>query len=672
MNDVPKFLVEWPSRWQEFRTAIRPALARSQKELAGEAHTGLWPYRGLLAAWLVEAVLLTAVIVIPSHLASMRPYIPPPMPKYDVIYYSGDELPKTEDSGGAQAGRSGRAGGQEAHHNTQAIRVARGNAVRETVVDAPNVNLPQSNAAVANLLAYKPIPGPPPAEGFRASRQLPSFGQSVVPPVPQVRRDKMQPARGLETAVVAPPPAAPQNNLGALHIPGNRTVQVVPPPVSAPEQLTNLNPKLTLPTALVVAPPPQVSRDVASLGPGFGSGQIQKQVVPPPAQLSGTGTQRRAVSGIGDAGVVAPPAQVSGVVGSRSSLLGDLGNSGVVAPPTEVSGIGSGRHQPSGVLGGGEIALAPPPSIPGAAAGSGHGNRGAGLGGPFETGLVSAPPNGGGTPGGSGVVVSSQPGSKLGLPGNGGAGSLAMSPSGTGKAGVGGSGGGAGIGKGNGPGSGFSGEGSGTAKEGSGRGSDTLARGGISPYPGPGGAGSGTLGKPALPGVAVRGGSNIITLPSFGSGANDPTAPGHSSLGTDRHGPGITIVATPRSGGAMNIYGQLKGDRVYTIYFDTSLGTAVLQYADPASATHPYTEDLTAPEPMRADLPAGLRASRLVIACILDRSGAVKNAQVLEPGARELTAKVMAALPNWKFRPALHGDEPVEVNAILGFAIDTR
>src|SRR5207237_3738240 len=122
----------------------------------------------------------------------------------------------------------------------------------------------------------------------------PSFGQSVVPPVPQVRRDKMQPAHGLETTVVAPPPAAPQNNLAVLHIPGNRTVQVVPPPVSAPEQLTNLNPKLTLPTALVVAPPPHVSSDVASLGPALASGQVQHQVMPPPAPFTELGTQRRA------------------------------------------------------------------------------------------------------------------------------------------------------------------------------------------------------------------------------------------------------------------------------------------------------------------------------------------------------------------------------------------
>jgi hypothetical protein len=247
-----------------------------------------------------------------------------------------------------------------------------------------------------------------------------------------------------------------------------------------------------------------------------------------------------------------------------------------------------------------------------------------------------------------------------------------MSPAGGDKPGLGGSGGGAGIGRGNGPGSGFSGEGTGAGKEGTGRGSAPNARGGISPYPGTGGAGSGTSGTPAMPGVSVRGGTNTIALPSFGSEGKQPNVPDRSSASGDPHGPGITVVATSRSGGAFNFYGTLKGDRVYTIYIETALGTTVMQFADPTSTAHPYAEDLAAPQPMRADLPANLQRSRLVIACILDRSGALRNLQVLEPGAATLTAKVLAALPSWKFRPAMRGDQPVEVNAILGFGIDTN
>lgn len=173
MNDAPNFLIEWPSRWDEFLTAVGPAFGQSPKRLAGEAQTGLFPYWGILVSWAFELLLLVAAIVIPAKLASMQPYEPPPKPKYDIIYYTGNELPKTEDLGGAEAGRSGRSGGREAFHPTQTIRVARGTTVRETVADAPKLNLPVSNSAVANLLAMKSLPGPAPAEGMRSSLRAP-------------------------------------------------------------------------------------------------------------------------------------------------------------------------------------------------------------------------------------------------------------------------------------------------------------------------------------------------------------------------------------------------------------------------------------------------------------------------------------------------------------------
>jgi hypothetical protein len=204
-----------------------------------------------------------------------------------------------------------------------------------------------------------------------------------------------------------------------------------------------------------------------------------------------------------------------------------------------------------------------------------------------------------------------------------------------------------------------------------------VAKNGISPYPGPGGAGNGTNGKPPVPGVSVSGGSNnIVTLGSFGSDSGKPDPPGRSSTGGNHPGLGVTVVATSRSGGAFNFYGALKGDKVYTIYLETGLGPAVMQFADPTSEHHAYGEELASPEPMRVevrgDLPASFQPSRLVIACTLDRSGSLRGTQVLEPGSAEMTSKVLASLPTWKFRPAFRGDQPVEVNAILGFNIDTR
>lgn len=97
-----------------------------------------------------------------------------------------------------------------------------------------------------------------------------------------------------------------------------------------------------------------------------------------------------------------------------------------------------------------------------------------------------------------------------------------------------------------------------------------------------------------------------------------------------------------------------------------------MEYSDPASAAHPSSAQLSEPEAIRKDLPAGLRPTHVMISCILDRSGDLKDLKVLEPGAAETTSKILVALHSWKFRPAFRGNEPVEVTVILGFGIDTR
>lgn len=710
MNDELKLLIEWSSPWREFVTSVRPALAKSPRPLAGEARTGLFPHQGMLTAWIVEALLLVAAIALPARLAFLEPYQPPSLPKYDVIYFSGDELPQTEDLGGAKVGRAGRAGGKEAFHRTQVIRVSRGDLLREKVVDAPSLDLPQSYTAVANLLAYKPVPGPPPAEGLKRALQDPSLPNLAVAPSPDVRREKMLVAPALATAVaptpdvhrarvraspsmsaavVPPSPAGVQREITLPQIPGSQAVTVVPPPVSAPERMTNSQAQLTLPAPSVIAPPPsQVAQNPALRGPGYGPGQLQKQVVPPPVQV-GSASSARTYGGIGNANVVPPPVQVNGAANGQFTTIG---NPDVVAPPVQVSDVMSGRSaahlgsskivpppvqvdgksirgSTNASLGGGPAVVPPPPTV--STTGLGHGNRGSGLGSSLDAGSTVAPPShAGGSGNGAGIVLSSQPGSTVAKPGSAGTGALALSPSGGAAPGLGGPGGGTDIARGQGTGAALIGLGPGASNAGKGGGADTIARNGISPYPGSGGAGTGTVNKPVMPGVSVHGGSNVITLPSFGADG-DASPIGRSSKMKRHEGPDITVVGSSRSGGAFNLYGELKGDKVYTIYIDTTVGTAVMEYADPTSASHPYADDLVAPQAMRADLPPNLKMSRMVISCVLDRSGLLRNPQVLE-GSRESTNQVLAALSSWKFRPVFRGDQPIEVTAILGFHIDTR
>ncbi|HZR57505.1 MAG TPA: energy transducer TonB [Terriglobales bacterium] len=641
-EDGPKLLVEWSSPWSEFKTAIGPALRRSPERLLAEAPVGLFPYRGLLFAWLIEGSLLVAAIILPAKLSSVRPYEPPPRPKYDIIYYSGDELPQTEDAGGSRAGHAGVSGGQRTHHETQVIRVVRGETAQEKVVDAPKLNLPRADSAVANLLAYKAIPGPAPTKGLQSSGRRSDMLISPVAPSPEVRRDDIAVRQTLNSAVVAPSPSL-QREMALLHLPGNTSVQVIAPPVSAPERVTSLSPKLTLPAPSVVAPAPQLSREIAKSGQGFGP-ELSKQVIPPPTQVE-KGTPYRTMAGLGSSAVVPPTVHMND--GSiRGQSMAGLGVPGVIAPsPTLANAI--------------------------SLSGSRNGNRATGLGNQEVKGPpASTASTKNATETGTGVVVSNQPGSKVGVPSST-AGAIAMSPTGTAKPGIGDSGNGTGINRGNAAGSGLTGQDHGAGKASDGRGSDTIARNGITPYSGTGGAGTGVAGKPAMPGVSVSGGTKSVTLPSFGADPSQPSAPGRSNTNKTEEGPGITIVATSRSGGAFNMYGTLKGDN-YTIYIETALGTAVMQFADPNSAAHAYAGELVSPQAIRSDIPTNLHRSRLVFACVLDRAGTLKNVRVLEPSSAETTSKVMAALPSWKFRPAMRGKQPVEVDAILGFDIDTR
>ena len=826
--EPPQFLVEWSSPWREFLTAIRPALARSDARLAGEAPYGIFPYRGMVPSLLLEAFLIFAAIVVRVKIEQLRPHVVPRLASHDVIYYSGDELPRTEDLGGAQAGTTGRAGGSEAHHRTQTIQIARGGSLGHQVVDAPDLKLPSSHEAVANLLAIRPNAGPPPSEGLRSTRatltapapvvapapsvirdytrngvqldsviapspsaqrdpfrSAPNLSATVIPPAPGVASEHALVAPALEPTVIAPAPRISRERASAgpslspnvvapaptVSTNANRSapamaasvippapggvsrqlssapvqmanVAVVPPPVASPERASTRDPVLSLPTRSVVAPPPStdLSQDMRHLA----SGSIpdsSKSVVPPPPTQTGSGSYVSSLIGkiFGTTEVVPPPPTVrsNGATGSGSSLgpnvvpppptvannaaggnsrgtrngtgmssgtnviapppsAGVAGGSGtrtpsasaaptigipsVVPPPPSLAGAGGGTGETgggNGAAGGTLLAnnvVPPPPSVGAgsASAGSGLGRRGSGLGAPMDVGAPSASASTGGSGTNVGVVVSNQPGSKVRLPDTGGKAALALSPAGGDKPGLGSSGGGTSIARGDGTGSGLNGAGPGAGKSSSGHGSDPNARGGISLNPGPGGTGNGSSGSPPVPGVSVQGGSSIVTLPSFGSDppGRDPQVPARSTL-KQTQSFDVDVVASASSGGAFEPYKNLLHGEKHTIYPNTlsSLGTAVMEYADESSTSR---ETLKAPQAIRTGLPEGLPNARMVVACTLDASGNLKNLRVLEPGPAGMTAKVIAALRSWKFEPAMRGDQPVPVTAIIGFGIDTN
>ncbi|HMC61511.1 MAG TPA: hypothetical protein VKJ01_20135 [Candidatus Solibacter sp.] len=686
MNDAPQLLIEWSSPWEEFVAALGPALRRSPPRVGFETRAGLFPWRGMIAVLLLEIAVLVATIVMPfKGIQPTTSQATPPAP--DVIYFSANELPRTEDLGGAAGGKAGRSGGASMRH-TQAIRVARDEVVRERVVDAPQLNLPKSDSQIRNLLAFRADPGPAPAEALPLNRRAPQMAVAVAPPPPEMQAAMQRPAPQMANPAVVPPPIEiSQHDLtrrsllapSAVVPPPVELSQhdltrrsllapalVVPPPVSAPAEITSRTARLTLPAEAVVAPRPEISNATQSRRM---NNDFNQRVVAPPVDLSAVRTPTsatalsgrqtvapppveiqsvpgRAVRGLGSAAVAPPPVELQNV---QPHAVRGLGNAAVAAPPSEIASLHTGRS-----LNAPNVSVLPPPDSSSTSSHNSSGGAG--------TGKAASSSS-------AGVVVSPQPGNKPGLPANSEKATLAMSPAGSTTPGAGGSGNGGSIGHGASSGSAPAGVGSGSTAVGAGKGASPYDRPGNSPTPGPGGAGNMSNGTSRVPGVSVSGGNNVVTLPSFGP-APDPASAGHSTAKGAKNG--ITIVASPRAGGALNLYGALKGDRVYTIYLSTAAGTAVMQFADPDSAAHLYDTDLTAPQAIRVNVPSDAPPTRLLIACVLDQNGTLHRWHVLQADSSDFSAKILAALPDWKFTPAFRGSQAVEVNAILGFGVDTK
>ncbi len=639
---APRLLVLWEDGWRGFRERLKPALAPSAEALETECDHSPLTLRGVALSLAVHALaLMVAPVVVPwvlpppgklvlpefSYPLTYYPPVEPPeqraavgqpipeqelaremarrkrqrerkpdetKPKNDepkrvqearqelqeqrlVQLQQSPDLPQMEDAGGAQEGRSGRSGGREAFHPTQTIRVARGPRMVERVVDAPNLNLPRSDQAVANLVAVAAAPPPPPPV------EAASLGRRLLLPAE------------LAAEVISPTAQNVGRKLASLPAAGGPAI-VPPPPEVAPAKAAVADPRLIVPEPTVVEPTAaNVGREARRLALGS-AGQIEAELTP--------GFEDGSLSG------------------ARTTGEADNGSPG-------------GR----------------PDGVRAAAQGTGTDPNGA--------------PNGNADA--SGLVISTRPGDTVGVPG-GEAGSLAMSPAGSGSTGLGGSGGGSGIGAGTGPGSGTHGGGPGGGASGTGFGSDPNARGGISPSPGPGGSGRGPS-HTGLAGVTIRGG--VVNLPSFATGIA-PTPPGKAPAQAGRRAPDLTVIATTRSGGALNAYGVLKGPRVYTIYIQTRLGTGVMQFSERPTDIRGFQADLTAPEPLRTDFPPGTQMSRLVVSCVMDRSGLLTNFRILDSTTADLAYKMIAALKEWRFRPVLRGEETIEVDAILGFAVGTK
>ena len=443
LHTTPHLLVEWTSRWGAFVSSIKPALSRSEGRLAGEAPSGLIPLRIMIPSYILEAFLILSALVVKVKIDQLRPYVVAAISSHDVvIYYSGDELPRTADLGGAEAGRSGEAGGDEEHHQTQTIKVARGESLVPKVVDAPrDLKLPTSRDAVANLLAMRPDPGPPPLEGERSTRRTPRLNPPLIAPSPDVIRDytrngirldpvvappasltRNQPmtAPNLNTAVVPPAPNVASNHtlvapaLAPNVIPPAPTVArdhplatpALDPSVAPPAENVRRDPFRAAPrlaTNVVPPAPAAVSRQISSAS----AHSMDAAVVPPPVSAPERDNARNSKMSLPAPAAVAPPPPTDVTADMRRLNRGavpDAGKSAVPPPPSGNSSFVGNLI--SRIFGPTEVVTPPPASVSATdGGGSPRGNRN-GVGMTLGSNVVAPPPSVG-VMGGTGTAARS-------------------------------------------------------------------------------------------------------------------------------------------------------------------------------------------------------------------------------------------------------------------------
>src|SRR5207237_6242976 len=122
------------------------------------------------------------------------------------------------------------------------------------------LKLPATRDAVANLLAIRPNPGPPPAVGLRSSRAALTLPSTVVAPAPNMIREL---TRGPISQQPVVPPAPSVSRDRALIAP-TLTSAIIPPAPTVSRDSTLATPALG---TTVVAPAPKLSAESTRSAP---------------------------------------------------------------------------------------------------------------------------------------------------------------------------------------------------------------------------------------------------------------------------------------------------------------------------------------------------------------------------------------------------------------------
>jgi hypothetical protein len=241
MMRAPRLVIAWESRWHAFRTALRPALARSKPRLDGECSLSHHGTRATVLSLLLHASMVVFIVrmgTLPPSSQSVEPVLPE---NATIIYYSG-ALPRIQDASGASEGSAWAKGGRALRRPGQDIKISSPADTAEVIAQVDRLNLPRRVSAPANFVAVA---------------QAPSIS------IPQQRQI---PAAQIH-APVAPAAQPVSASLGRIQTP-NLQRQVIPPPVEIPVSKSVDLARLTIPSDLTpFALPPVPRREAPTTAP---------------------------------------------------------------------------------------------------------------------------------------------------------------------------------------------------------------------------------------------------------------------------------------------------------------------------------------------------------------------------------------------------------------------
>jgi hypothetical protein len=177
-------------------------------------------------------------------------------------------------------------------------------------------------------------------------------------------------------------------------------------------------------------------------------------------------------------------------------------------------------------------------------------------------------------------------------------------------------------------------------------------------------AGAGTVGiGPASP-VSIE--SSVVNLDSFGP-SSDVRGPIRGQRAP------VIVVSSAAAGGTLGKFARTLKGQVYTIYLNAAGTPAVMQFAEHGSISRTaFASDLVAPEIVDTQLPENAGTGKQVVSCVLTTEGILDQFQFLLSVNADQADRLLAALKQWRFRPAYRDDAPIEVDVVIGFGIGTN